>query len=197
MSRKKSGFFNFFSYFNGWTPQSKGDCSDYSIFPLFAVTVFLCGLPPCPEWMFRKINSFICPLILTSFSKNRQVSYDTSRFLANDSNFDRNPLRGCNYGLEGGAFLILGGAVLHLGGAVFCRLHPLQNHRKSHLHWSKDEVAFYSCSLLMMATVVAPNITATPNAPLHPSLNFFACLLRQDSQHLYLYPSGNVRWHSL
>ena len=30
-------------------------------------------------------------------------------FLANDSNFDRNPLRGCNYGLEGGAFLILVG----------------------------------------------------------------------------------------
>ena len=29
--------------------------------------------------------------------------------VANDSNFDRNPLRGCNYGLEGGAFLILGG----------------------------------------------------------------------------------------
>ena len=29
--------------------------------------------------------------------------------MANDSNFDRNPLRGCNYGLEGGAFLILGG----------------------------------------------------------------------------------------
>ena len=54
--------------------------------------------------------------------------------MANDSNFDRKPLRGCNYGLEGGAFLILGGAVLHLGGAVFCRLHPLQNHRKSHLH---------------------------------------------------------------
>ena len=25
--------------------------------------------------------------------------------LANDSNFDRNPLRGCNYGLEGGAVL--------------------------------------------------------------------------------------------
>lgn len=32
--------------------------------------------------------------------------------MANDSNFDRNPLRGCNYGLEVGAFLILGGAVL-------------------------------------------------------------------------------------
>ena len=29
--------------------------------------------------------------------------------MANDSYFDRNPLRGCNYGLEGGAFLILGG----------------------------------------------------------------------------------------
>ena len=29
--------------------------------------------------------------------------------LENDSNFDRNPLRGCNYGLEGGAFLILVG----------------------------------------------------------------------------------------
>ena len=28
--------------------------------------------------------------------------------MANDSNFDRNPLRGCNYGF-GGAFLILGG----------------------------------------------------------------------------------------
>ena len=39
-------------------------------------------------------------------------------FLANDSNFDRNPLRGCNYGLEGGAFLILGGATTALGGAV-------------------------------------------------------------------------------
>ena len=38
--------------------------------------------------------------------------------MANDSNFDRNPLRGCNYGLEGGAFLILGGAVSMLGGAV-------------------------------------------------------------------------------
>ena len=29
--------------------------------------------------------------------------------MANDSNFDRNPLRGCNNGLEGGAFLTLGG----------------------------------------------------------------------------------------
>ena len=29
--------------------------------------------------------------------------------MANDSNFDRNPLRGCNYGSEGGAVLNLGG----------------------------------------------------------------------------------------
>lgn len=36
-------------------------------------------------------------------------SLDMTGFLANDSNFDRNPLRGCNYGLEGGAVLILGG----------------------------------------------------------------------------------------
>ena len=38
--------------------------------------------------------------------------------LANDSNFDRNPLRGCNYGLEGGAVPDLGGATTALGGAL-------------------------------------------------------------------------------
>ena len=36
--------------------------------------------------------------------------------MANDSNFDRNPLRGCNYGLEGGAFLILGGCIFDVRG---------------------------------------------------------------------------------
>ena len=42
--------------------------------------------------------------------KKRRFSFENRRFfLANDSNFDRNPLRGCNYGLEGGAFLILEG----------------------------------------------------------------------------------------
>ena len=68
--------------------------------------------------------------------------------MANDSNFDRNPLRGCNYGLEGGAFLILGGCSslpkeeerLHnnvlrennfLLKCVRFSPHPLQN-RKSH-----------------------------------------------------------------
>ena len=30
--------------------------------------------------------------------------------MANDSNFDRNPVRGCNYGSEGGAVPDLGGA---------------------------------------------------------------------------------------
>ena len=34
--------------------------------------------------------------------------------MANDSNFDRNRVRGCNYGLEGGAVLDLGGAQHHL-----------------------------------------------------------------------------------
>ena len=38
--------------------------------------------------------------------------------LAKNRNFDRNPSRGCNYGLEGGAFLILGGATTALGGAL-------------------------------------------------------------------------------
>ena len=37
--------------------------------------------------------------------------------MANDSNFDRNPLRGCNYGSEGGAVPDLGGATTALGGA--------------------------------------------------------------------------------
>ena len=67
--------------------------------------------------------------------------------MANDSNFDRNPLRGCNYGLEGGAFLILGGCSslpkeeerLHnnvlrennfLLKCVYFSLHPLQTRKK-------------------------------------------------------------------
>lgn len=38
--------------------------------------------------------------------KNTAIYHDYGGFLANDSNFDRNPVRGCNYGLEGGAFSI-------------------------------------------------------------------------------------------
>ena len=68
--------------------------------------------------------------------------------MANDSNFARNPLRGCNYGLEGGAFLILGGVQFFAKGrgapswnnvlrennfllkCVCFSLHPLQTRKK-------------------------------------------------------------------
>ena len=42
----------------------------------------------------RKIKKYGSPLY-----------HGLPHFVANDSNFDRNPLRGCNYGLEGGAVL--------------------------------------------------------------------------------------------
>ena len=35
------------------------------------------------------------------FAKAKSRPCDLLFILANDSNFDRNPLRGCNYGLEG------------------------------------------------------------------------------------------------
>lgn len=38
--------------------------------------------------------------------------------MAKNRNYDRNPSRGCNFDLEGGAFLILGGATTALGGAL-------------------------------------------------------------------------------
>lgn len=56
---------------------------------------------------------FVLPYI-----KNSTLIYMSVEKMANDSNFDRNPSRGCNYGLEGGAFLILGGATTALGGAL-------------------------------------------------------------------------------
>lgn len=40
------------------------------------------------------------------------------RAMAKNRNYDRNPSRGCNFDLEGGAFLILGGATTALGGAL-------------------------------------------------------------------------------
>ena len=47
------------------------------------------------------------------------VLYQNHRaFLAKNRNFDRNPLRGCNYGSEGGAVPDLGGATTALGGAL-------------------------------------------------------------------------------
>lgn len=48
-------------------------------------------------------------LIGTPASMKLQDKYQCNipwAILANDSNFDRNPVRGCNYGLEGGAFSI-------------------------------------------------------------------------------------------
>ena len=56
----------------------------------------------------------ICPLcldfpVLRHFFDRKIKKYGSllyhglPRFVANASNFDRNPLRGCNYGLEGGA----------------------------------------------------------------------------------------------
>lgn len=42
--------------------------------------------------------------IIKKYGSNLYHCYRT--FVANDSNFDRNPVRGCNYGLEGGAFSI-------------------------------------------------------------------------------------------
>ena len=43
-------------------------------------------------------------------------SGSSTNCMANDSNFDRNPVRGCNYGSEGGAFLILGGCIFDVRG---------------------------------------------------------------------------------
>ena len=54
--------------------------------------------PVSRRFFNRKIKKYGSPLY-----------HGLPHFVANDSNFDRNPLRGCNYGLEGGAFLILGG----------------------------------------------------------------------------------------
>lgn len=61
-------------------------------------------------------TSAVCKRIF--FIQRKAEQSDLCSDVANDSNFDRNPLRGCNYGLEGGAFLILGGAFSMLGGAV-------------------------------------------------------------------------------
>ena len=59
----------------------------------------------------------MCPVFVRGLkdSATQQVEYFYEKAaasvklavaMANDSNFDRNPVRGCNYGLEGGAFSI-------------------------------------------------------------------------------------------
>ena len=50
------------------------------------------------------------------FCQKSHCHDDNGFFLANDSNFDRNPLRGCNYGSEGGAVLNLGGCSFDVRG---------------------------------------------------------------------------------
>ena len=61
---------------------------------------------------------FVLPYI-----KNSTPIYMSVEKMANSSNFDRNPLRGCNYGLEGGAFLILGGCSFDVRGVQFDAQH--------------------------------------------------------------------------
>lgn len=43
--------------------------------------------------------------------------------MANDSNFDRNRVRGCNFGSEGGAVLNLGGCIFDVRGVQFDAQH--------------------------------------------------------------------------
>ena len=50
-------------------------------------------------------KSFCC-------NKNTAVHTDDG-IMAENRNFDRNPLRGCNYGLEGGSPHFKGGAIRH------------------------------------------------------------------------------------
>ena len=45
--------------------------------------------------------------------------------MAKDRNFDRNRVRGCNFGSEGGAVLDLRGCSHGLGGAIFADCTPI------------------------------------------------------------------------
>ena len=74
-------------------------------------------LPPCsnPSFCFAKAKSRPCDLLFV---------------LANNSNFDRKRVRGCNYGLEGGAFSVLGGAVLDLRGCITLPVRTAINRRR-------------------------------------------------------------------
>ena len=60
--------------------------------------------PDCSHRLCRP-SLFESPL----YTKTKSRSFDLLFVLAKDSNFDRNRVRGCNYGLEGGAFSMLGG----------------------------------------------------------------------------------------
>ena len=64
----------------------------------------------------RQVCSLLVRIPLFIFANAKSRPCDLLFVLANDSNFDRNPLRGCNYGLEGGAFPILGGCSFDVRG---------------------------------------------------------------------------------
>ena len=55
------------------------------------------------DWLMTVFHIILRHLTLILFFLFRK-EIDREAFLANDSNFDRNPLRGCNYGLEGCIF---------------------------------------------------------------------------------------------
>ena len=50
---------------------------------------------------------------------------DTEGILANDSNFDRNPSRGCNFDLEGGAILNLRGCIAFMLRMILSPSHSM------------------------------------------------------------------------
>ena len=57
----------------------------------------------------RQVCSLLVRIPLFIFANAKSRPCDLIFVLANNSNFDRNRVRGCNYGLEGGAFSMLGG----------------------------------------------------------------------------------------
>ena len=59
----------------------------------------------------RQVCSLLVRIPLFIFANAKSRPCDLLFVLANNSNFDRNRVRGCNYGLEGGAVLDLRGCI--------------------------------------------------------------------------------------
>ena len=78
--------------------------------------------------------------------------------MANDANFDRNPLRGCNYGLEGGACLILGGQFATEGLRYFLQ----QKMRQSQFVCSYMRVTKYVLTYSSASAVQLPESVILP-----------------------------------
>ncbi len=62
--------------------------------------------------------SFVLPYI-----KNSTPIYMSVEKMANDSNFDRNRVRGCNFGSEGGATSVQRGCIFDVRGVQFDAQH--------------------------------------------------------------------------